>query len=140
MTDRPPLDDTLIQVAHTWSLRSQCSRLQVGAILVRDGRPVAQGYNGPARGEPACQHETDEKCRVSIHGEANALINAAKDGHATKGAVLYVTHAPCWDCAGLAINAEVSGVVYDRPYRLDDGVRRLEAAGITVRRLARWSR
>lgn len=136
---RPSLDDTLMTVAFTWSRRSTCSRLQVGAILVRDGRPFAQGYNGSARGEAECLHEVDEKCQDSVHAETNVLINAAKDGYATKGSTMYVTHSPCYPCAASIINSEIAEVVYARDYRLTGGLDRLRAAGITVRCLRGFS-
>lgn len=136
---RPSLDATLMEVAFTWSRRSTCSRLQVGAILVRDGRPMAQGYNGPARGEAECDHRTDEQCRDSVHAETNVLINAAKDGYATKGATMFVTHSPCRPCAANLINSEIAEVVYARDYRLTDGLDRLRAAGVVVRFLEGFS-
>lgn len=135
MPERLPLDYSLMDVAWVWAHRSQCSRLQVGAILVRDGRPFAQGYNGRPRGEPACQHFDDEPCVNAVHAETNVIINAAKDGYATKGATMFVTHSPCWACSGNLINSEIAGVVYDKQYRLDDGLRRLAAAGMEVRQL-----
>lgn len=69
-----------------------------------------------------------------MHAETNVIINAAKDGYATKGTTMYVTHSPCYPCAALIINSEITEVVYCKPYRLDDGLKRLERVGITVRR------
>lgn len=136
---RPTLEDTLMTVAFAWSRRSTCSRLQVGAILVRDGRPFAQGYNGSARGEDECLHEADEPCLNAVHAETNVLINSGKDGYATKGATMYVTHSPCWGCAANLVNSEIAEVVYAREYRRTDGLERLRAAGVVVRFLKGFS-
>lgn len=134
---RPSLDDTLMAVAFTWSRRSTCNRRQVGAVLVRDGRQVSQGYNGAPAGLPHCRCDASSPCVESVHGEVNVIANAAYHGAATAGATMYVTDAPCLQCSGLIVNAGIVEVVYARDYRLTDGLDRLRAAGITVRMLGR---
>lgn len=131
---RPSKDSTLMNAAWEWSLQATCTRLQVGAILVRNGRPFAQGYNGKAAGEPHCFHETDEPCKEAVHAETNVLLNAGKDGYATAGTTMYVTHSPCHACAANIINSEIVEVVYSKSYRSDTGLERLARAGILVRR------
>lgn len=105
-----------------------CSRLKVGAALLREGVLLGAGYNGAPRGERHCEHpgmDGTGPCKRSVHAEINAIVNAAVEGHATKGASIYLTHSPCWDCAGMIINARIARVVYDLPYRSTAGINRL---------------
>lgn len=132
---RPSLDQMFMDMARVAARRATCNRLSVGAVLARDGRVLSTGYNGPARGEAPCYHMDDRPCEDSIHAEENALLSLGYAGGTTRGATLYTTHSPCWACAGRAINAGVAEVVFDEPFRSDSGVRRLERAGVHVRRL-----
>jgi dCMP deaminase len=126
----------MMDVAQVMSNRSTCSRLHVGAIVARDYRIISTGYNGVSIGEPHCNHmQSDTKCTDAVHAEANAIIFAAKHGVSTMGADLYVTHAPCHDCAKLIVNAGLMRVYYKTPYRLTDGVDLLKRAGLLVERL-----
>lgn len=139
ITERPTLDETLMKVAHLWRHRATCPGRRVGAILVRDGRQLAQGYNGSPKGTPHCMHPTDEPCRFAVHAEANVVATAARFGFPTEGAALFITDAPCRACAGLLINAGLVEVVFDRDYvsrTYGDGTELLRAAGIVVRRVA----
>jgi dCMP deaminase len=130
-------------VAYVMSERATCSRQQNGAVLAREGRVLSTGYNGVVSGLPHCVHDATERsetddsgrdtgCPDSVHAEANALAFAAKYGVALDGAWLYVTTVPCLRCAQLVVNAGIGCVVADRSYRLDDGVKLLQAAGVTV--------
>lgn len=134
MSARPSLDATLLAAAYAWARRSTCSRLQVGAVLARDGRTLSTGYNGAPSGLAHCEHLDDEPCAVSVHAEANALIFAGRHGVSTEGATLYLTHAPCLGCAGLVVNAGVVEVVYAEPYRSTAGIEALGRARLVVRR------
>jgi dCMP deaminase len=135
LTDRPSEDVNTMDIAHVVARRSTCRRLKVGAVLVRDSRVLSTGRNGAPSGEVHCQSTEAAPCTDCCHAEANSLVFAARHGVSTLGASMYCTIAPCKACSGLLINAGVVQVVYDQPYRLDDGLRRLEAAGIVVRRL-----
>jgi dCMP deaminase len=124
---RSSWDTVWADVAQAVSRRSSCGRASVGAVLVKDNRVVSTGYNGPASGYPAntglgcanwctrAQGETPESSLgygyscPSIHAEANALLYASRAE--TEGAFMYVTHAPCADCAKLISNSGVSRVV-----------------------------
>ena len=110
--------------------RSTCSRLQVGAVAFRGAHPCAVGYNGDAAGEPHCGHLVDEPCTVSVLGEGNVLIVAARRGVALEGAELVVTHAPCLACARLIINAGVGQVSFIHPYRSLAGALLLQRRGL----------
>lgn len=131
---RPSLDEMYMGMARVAAKRATCNRLSVGAILSRDGLSVA-GYNGPPRGEPECFHTDDQPCADAVHAELNVLLHAARLGVAALGSIVYCTHAPCWACAGAMINVGISEVVYAQPFRLAQGLHRLDTAGVRVRRL-----
>lgn len=135
MNERPKMHDTMMETALVWAKRSTCSRLSVGAVLASfvDKRIIGTGYNGAPRGIPHCQHLDDESCEVSKHAEENVVANAAYLGHSTRGAIAYVTHAPCYRCAGLLINAGINTVYYADDYRTIDGLRLLGEAGVSTR-------
>ena len=127
MADRPSWDTYFIQIAHLVSSRATCPRLSVGAVVVRDKRIVATGYNGAPAGLPHCPpdgHKNDwpkgcmmaGHCARSLHAEQNCLLQAAKIGVPCDGATMYVTAQPCNTCAKMIINAGVSRVIYEGDY------------------------
>jgi dCMP deaminase len=117
--------------------RSTCNRGQVGAIIVREGRIISQGYNGAPPGMPHCTDvgcEPADGCERTVHAEANAIAWAARAGISTEGASMYCTHGPCVNCAKLVASSGISTLSYLKDYhaqRLDI----LEATGVTVIRL-----
>ena len=115
---RPDFETYAFGVAKQVALRSTCSRLQVGAVAVRDGRILATGYNGAPAGWRHCDHteKPDEKCTISVHAEANVVAMAAKFGISLDGAVVYVTHSPCEACVRLMRNAGIRKAFYDEVY------------------------
>lgn len=130
---RPSVDETMIQVARVIADRATCSRLHVGAVLTRDTRIVAHGYNGAPAGMPHCSHDgSEDRCLVSTHAERNVVGFAARHGVRTDGTTLYLTHAPCLDCATVLLAAGVVRVVYGETYRSLDGVDYLQGCGIDV--------
>lgn len=113
-------DEMLMEMALVVRRRSTCLRLQVGAVLANNGRPISTGYNGAPAGMPHCRPDIcndEHPCIRTIHAEANAIAFAARNGVATYGAFLYVTHSPCMDCAKLIINAGIQRVFYETRYR-----------------------
>lgn len=141
----------LMEVAHAIAKRGTCSRLQVGAVFSRDGRIVSTGYNGAPAGMPHCDHagelsaqaitiegvidfarEPETGCQVAEHAERNAIAWAARHGLALEGTEVHVTHMPCLACARSLINAGVTQLTYDQPYRLTAGVELLGVAGVKV--------
>ncbi len=118
-------DMTFLNIAREIAAHSTCSRLHVGGVLVRDNRAFAHGYNGAPSGEAHCVHTADEPCKVSVHAEVNTLVSAARLGVSTMGSMLYLTHSPCYSCAGLIINAGIEDVIYGEKYRDLSGVYRL---------------
>lgn len=128
-------DDMLMEIAHTVAKRGTCSRLQVGAVISRDGRIITTGYNGAPAGMAHCIHRDDEDttgCDNAEHAERNAIAWAARHGLALEGSELHVTHAPCSACARSVINAGIKKVSFHFAYRLKEGVELLRTAGIQV--------
>lgn len=127
MAERPSWDDYFMQIAHLVATRATCPRRSVGAVIVRDRRILATGYNGAPAGLPHCPpggHETDwplgclkaGHCMRALHAEQNALLQAAKLGIPCDGATIYVTCQPCNTCAKMVINAGIRRVIYEGDY------------------------
>jgi len=141
---RPSWDAYFLKIALDVAERATCLRRRVGAVLVRDKRILATGYNGAPRGVPHCaevgclRRELDvpsgqrhELCR-GVHAEMNALLQCALHGVAAAGAVLYSTATPCSLCSKMLINAGVRRVVYLGDYPDDLGRDLLEQAGVEL--------
>ncbi len=129
-------DKSYLEMAHVWAKNSYCRRRQVGALIVKDRMIISDGYNGTPSGfENVCEDETGSTKQYVLHAEANAITKVAKSNNSSKGATLYVTDSPCIECAKLIIQAGISRVVYDREYRITDGLDLLRRAGIRVEQL-----
>lgn len=116
-----------MQIAHLVKSRATCPRRSVGAVIVRDKRVIATGYNGAPRGLPHCpeggpDHDWPLGCMRSghciraLHAEQNALLQAAQVGVSCEGATIYVTCQPCNNCAKMIINAGIRRVIYEGDY------------------------
>ena len=107
--------------SHLLALRSTCTRLTVGATIVRDKRIIAGGYNGSIAGGVHCIDEgcyvIDNHCVRTIHAEMNAIIQCAKFGVGTENAEIYVTHFPCLQCCKAIIQAGIKKVFYAESYK-----------------------
>ncbi len=125
--NRPSWDAYFMQIAHLVATRATCPRRSVGAVLVRDRRILATGYNGAPRGISHCPdhgHERDwpegclkaGHCIRALHAEQNALLQAAMIGTPCDGATIYVTCQPCNTCAKMIINAGIVRVIYEGDY------------------------
>jgi len=120
-------DEHFLAQAHLAATRSKDPSTQVGAVLVRDRRVLATGYNGYPAGVPDVYVDAEgaaipkaDKYRMTIHAELNALLSAAREGVVTAGASLYVsTLFPCAQCAGAVIQAGVCEVVSDHEEDLE---------------------
>ena len=133
--DRISHDEQMLLHAQVAALRSTCTRLHVGAVLVKDENILSTGRNGTARGLPHCSCGPEAPCTATVHAEANAVAFAARRGGGTEGATLYATHAPCVRCAGLLINAGIVRVVFLDYYRDEEGLAMLMAARVLVEKL-----
>jgi dCMP deaminase len=110
-----------MQIALDVATRATCDRKHVGAVIVRDKNILATGYNGSIRGLSHCDEEghmmEDGHCVRTIHAEANAIIQAAKNGMRIEGGSIYVSASPCWGCFKMIANAGLSKIVYGEFYR-----------------------
>ncbi len=132
-TKRRLLDGRYLRMARIWAENSYCKRRQVGALVVKDKMIISDGYNGTPSGfENVCEDENNITKPYVLHAEANAITKLARSHNNSDGATLYVTASPCIECAKLIIQSGIKRVVYGETYRLDDGIRLLERAGIDV--------
>jgi dCMP deaminase len=110
-----------MNIAQVVATRSTCPRKYVGAVIVRNRTILSTGYNGSIRGMPHCSDVghmmEDNHCVATIHAEANAIIQAARNGVMIEGADVYVTASPCWNCFKQIANAGVRRIVYGEFYR-----------------------
>ena len=130
-----------MKTAETFAELSHARRLHVGAIVVKDDRIISIGYNGMPAGwdnncEDVIQHSDDTVTLKSkpevLHAETNAIAKLAKSTESGDGAVLFVTHSPCLDCAKLIFQSGIRSVFYRNSYRSTDGTKFLERSGVTV--------
>lgn len=116
-----------MDIAHLVKTRATCPRRSVGALIVREKRIVATGYNGAPAGLPHCPPGGPENdwplgclraghCIRSLHAEQNAMLQAAKIGVSCDGATMYVTCQPCNACAKMIVNAGIVRVIYEGDY------------------------
>ncbi len=124
MSEGPPRaswDQYFMNIAQVVATRSTCPRKYVGAVIVRNRTILSTGYNGSIRGMPHCSDVghmmEDNHCVATIHAEANAIIQAARNGVTIEGADVYVTASPCWNCFKQIANAGVRRIVYGEFYR-----------------------
>ncbi len=119
--ERASWDEYFMNIAREVATRSTCDRKHVGAVIVRDKTILSTGYNGSVRGLPHCDEDDhmmeDGHCVRTIHAEANAIIQAAKNGTAIDGATIYVTASPCWPCFKTIANAGIRRIVFREFYR-----------------------
>ena len=103
--------------------RSTCDRRFVGAVIVRDRNILSTGYNGSISGMPHCDEVghmlENDHCVATIHAEANAILQAAKNGVMINGASIYVNASPCWNCFKLIVNSGIRKIYFGEFYRDD---------------------
>ncbi|HOU36048.1 MAG TPA: dCMP deaminase family protein [Candidatus Omnitrophota bacterium] len=142
-------DEYFMQIAHLVSQRATCLRRRVGAVIVKDKRMLATGYNGAPSGLSHCLEtgclrdrlkipsgQRHELCR-GLHAEQNAIIQASLYGTSVKGSTAYVTNQPCIICAKMLINAGITEIVIAGGYPDAMAMDFLKEAGIKVRKLKR---
>ncbi len=108
-------------IAEQVATRSTCDRKHIGAVIVRDKTILSTGYNGSLRGSPHCDevgHDIEnDHCVRTVHAEANAVAQAAKNGVAIDGSEIYVTASPCLTCFKLVANSGITRIFYKEFYR-----------------------
>ena len=125
------LDLRYLRMARIWAENSYCKRRKVGALVVKDGMIISDGYNGTPSGiENICEDENNVTKPYVLHAEANAITKLARSNNNSDGATIYITASPCIECAKLIIQAGFKRVVYGEQYRLTDGIDLLKRAGI----------
>lgn len=120
-------DNYMLSIADLTASMSKATRLKVGAVFSRDNRPLCTGWNGVLEGSPddSCEHLVNGQLVTKptvIHAEMNALRYMARAGIPTEGATLYLTHAPCIDCAKHLAGIGLSRIVYCHAYRSTEGI------------------
>ena len=141
---RPSWETYFMDITKLVSTRSTCLRRRVGAVMVRDKRLLATGYNGVPKNLPHCldigclrdrlkipSGERHELCR-GLHAEQNAIIQAATSGTSIEGSILYATHYPCTLCMKMILNASITRVVYLKGYQDDLAKELAEEGGLDI--------
>ena len=142
MDRRPSWDEYFMKIAEDVATRATCIRRKVGAIIVKNKRILATGYNGAPMNIPHCSEETclrikfnvpsgerHELCR-GLHAEQNAIIQASYHGVSIKDADIYITHQPCAICTKMLINSGIKKFFFRKPYNDPLAKEMMEQAGI----------
>ena len=133
-----------MRTAENYASLSYAIRLQVGAIVVKDDRIISIGYNGtPAGWDNNCENETylddfhiEMKTKPEvIHAEANAIAKLARSNESGEGADMFITHAPCLECAKMIYSSGIKRVYYKDLYRSSDGIDFLLKCGVGIEQI-----
>ena len=136
MSDRLSRDEYYMSLAFAAAARANCTGRKVGAVLVKDDRVIATGYNGTPAGMPNCLDGGCRRCAdrlqfasgtaydlcICVHAEANAVLAAGRFGASTDRSVMYSTDQPCFACAKELVQAGIAEVVYARAWQPDERV------------------
>ena len=130
-------DDYFLKIAEDVSSRSTCDRKHCGAVIVKNKSILSTGYNGSVSGLPHCDDighmMRNDHCVRTVHAEANAIIQAARNGTSIDGATIYINTSPCWECFKLIANAGIKKIVFNNMYRWDNTLAdAAEAAGVEI--------
>lgn len=128
--------DAHLKVAEIYATLSTAKKLQVGSVIVKDDTIIGIGYNGTPPGwDNVCEdHEFKTKSEVS-HAEANALAKVTKSTNSSDGATIFITHAPCIECAKLIFQSGIKSVYYRNQYRSTDGIDFLKKCGVPIEKV-----
>ena len=134
--ERVSWETYFMNIANEVATRSTCDRKYVGAVIVREKTILSTGYNGSIKGLPHCDetgHEmVDGHCVRTTHAEANAIVQAAKNGVEINQSEIYVTASPCYNCFKLIANAGIKTIYYGEFYREDRILEHAKEAGINL--------
>lgn len=145
-------DSKYLRMAKIWASNSYARRSKVGALIVKDGMIISDGYNGTPSGfDNNCENEEIVTYREGsldeytvkelvtkpevLHAEANAITKVAKSTNSSDGSTMYVTLSPCLECAKLIIQSGIKRLVYNEEYRDTSGLELLRKAGIEVEQI-----
>ena len=128
-----PWDDYFMSIAFLASMRSPCTRLRVGSVIVKNGRIISMGYNGYIAGAPHISRLRDNHEQAIIHSEINAVSDCARRGASLQDAAIYVTHYPCINCFRSLAACGIRRIYYYSDYNNDPFVSILaQDAGIVI--------
>jgi dCMP deaminase len=134
--DRASWDEYFMNIARAVATRATCDRKHVGAVIVREKSILATGYNGSIRGLPHCDEDghlmEDGHCVRTVHAEANAIVQAARNGVRIEGATIYVTASPCFGCFKMIANGGITKIVYGEFYRDERSLELARQLGIAM--------
>ena len=126
-------DKAYLKMAHEWGMLSHCERKKVGAIIVKNGMIISDGFNGTPTGfDNHCEDEEGYTKWYVLHAEANAILKVAKSTNSCEGATLYLTLSPCKDCAKLIHQSGIKRLVYIKEYKDSSGLKFLKKAGVEL--------
>ncbi len=132
-TKQERYDRAYLNMALEWAKLSHCSRMKVGALIVKNDMIISDGYNGTPTGfDNQCELNPETTHWYVIHGEANAILKCARTGQSCHESTLYLTHSPCKDCSKLILQAGIKRLVYLDEYRDRSGLDFLETTGIEI--------
>lgn len=126
-------DRAYLRMALEWAKLSHCQRRQVGAIVVKEGQIIADGYNGTPSGfDNCCEDDEGNTKWYVLHAEANAIMKVARSMNSARNSTLYLTMSPCKDCSKLVHQAGIKRLVFINGYKDMSGVEFLKEAGVEV--------
>ena len=134
-----------MSAAEVYAKLSSARRLQVGCVIVKDNTIISIGYNGmPSGWDNNCEYDMYDDAEQWVglktkpevlHAETNAIAKLAKSTQSGLGATMFITHAPCLECAKLIYQSGINNVLYRNSYRSDDGIKFLEKASVEVEKI-----
>ena len=129
---KPQLIKAYMDIAERFAEVSECQRLKVGAIIVKNGSILAHGWNGTPSGfrTNVCELEDGTTSPFVLHAEQNVLVKMAKSTESIEGAELFCTHSPCPECSKLLAQSGVKKVYYKHAYRITEGLDVLDQLGV----------
>ena len=133
MIKQEKYDKAYLNMAKEWSKLSHCKRKQVGALIVKNGMIISDGFNGcPTGFDNICENNNEETHWYVLHGEANAILKCAKHGHSCDGATLYQTLSPCRECSKLILQSGIKRLVFLEEYKDISGLEFLKKSGLEL--------
>ena len=128
--------DAHMRVAEVYASLSSAKRLQVGSVIVKNNTIIGIGYNGmPSGWDNECEDVSFKTRPEVIHAESNAIAKVTKSTNSSEDADMFITHAPCMECAKLIYQSGVKSVYYRNQYRSDDGIDFLKKCGVNVKKI-----
>ncbi|MDP6909589.1 MAG: dCMP deaminase family protein [Flavobacteriales bacterium] len=130
-------DRAYLRMVLEWAKLSHCNRRKVGALIVKEGQIIADGYNGTPSGfNNCCENEDGETHWYVLHAEANAIMKVARSMNSARNSTLYLSMSPCKDCSKLVHQSGIKRLVFIDDYKDMSGVDFLKEAGVEIVQIA----